>query len=318
MSVGTGTDNAGNSTAAQDQQQKADQAEEKKTADAQTEGEGEGDDEEGEPDPLTVARWAGEETGRPYAEQFRDDKAWIRHVDELERTIGQRNEDAILGKQIRERLAAEGTDVEAVLSGGGKPRKQTDELPELRPEWINFDAEGRMQAMPGAPVDVGRRYLAHLHQYVTQHAKYVDKAVGPALKEIRQQAEKTQAEITERQERQVLDVACDRHRNVLYVGGDKTRGMTPMGQKIADRIGRFAQTGGQAAEMLDAYVEDLAPARETKTNQRQVSHRAVRQPGIAAAAGQSDKELDALLEQGAPGLAKALRESAERQKAAEV
>ena len=287
-------------------------------SDQQVSGEDQDTDKSSDDDPLTVTKFYDEEFGASDAKHFRDDREWFRHVKELQQKIGERNEDAILGRKLRERLGDEGTDLEALLNATpakGK-KQQGNDLPELKREWFTFDEEGKIRPSLGAPKDLTQRYLQRQIALLTEPEKFFEGLLGPKLKEIEDQAAATREEVAQRQEHQEIDAACDRHRNVLYVGGDRSRGMTALGQQIVDDVVELATSGSQAVALMDRMVKRLVP-QQSKPNTHPVSYRAVRQPSIAQPTGPTEKEMEERM--AIPGeLTKILIERMEREKSAKV
>jgi len=278
-----------------------------------------------EDDPLTITKLFDELEGFRDAGQFRSDQEWLRSVGELKRKIGQRDEDAQVGRQLRQRLVADPGRLEALLAGGdAAPAKAAVAgPPDWNPGWLTIGQDGSLQPAFGAPKDTLERYAAYtqwasnrLHALLTDPAKFLDDVISPKLKQVEERNRVAQAEFAEQQQRALVKAACDKHRDVLYVGGDDQLGMTPLGEKIYKLVGNFARDGAAAAALIEE-VAAMAPKLQVKADGKKVSSRVGRVPQAADATDRNRAETEkVLLRPG--GLAQLLAESDRKQRSAAV
>lgn len=190
---------------------------------------------EEEIDPKGVLKYFDEVWGHKQAEKYKDDDAFLAAYDELIRHSGKRDEDALLGKKVRGRLAED--QLTALLSDGTLPQATpaAKQGQPFNPAWVTTDEKGQTVVAPGAPKDALERYQ-QMQQRMLAMAddpeSFFEKAMEPRLKELREANETLRKEI--QQEKEDLEIAAwlDQNANLVYVDGDQEKGWSSQGEKI--------------------------------------------------------------------------------------
>ena len=336
--AGADADDQGQSLAAmatqadQDQQAKDAAA---KAADAKPGDAGADDqqDDAGQDDPLQIAKFYDEVHGRRDAEKFKNDMEWLQHVDQMQQLLGQRNEDAVLGKKLREQLDGREIDVAAMLAGQAKPAEAADGAPEWNPAWLSVGEDGKLQPALGAPKDVLERYARYsqwaqgrLHSMLTEPEKFLETATAKRFKDLEDQTKATKTEMAEQEARTQVEALCSQHCNLLYVGGDPEQGMTAVGNEILAEVNDAveeakrankdrAAVAAQGQAVLKRSLRLASKIQPKNKPGKPASKRAARQPSMAATSGRSDEETDKIMASRG-GLSRILQERYEAQKAA--
>lgn len=285
---------------------------------------GEQEDAGQDADPLQVAKFYDEVHGHQDAKRFRNDLEWFRYVDEMQRLLGQRNEDAVLGKKLREQLDGREVDVAALLAGQTKAAEPADD--HWDPSWLAIGEDGTLRPAMGAPKDVLQRYVKRLNSVLADPGKHFGSEAAQRIKDLEEQSKATKTEMAQKEAQSQVEVLCSRHSNLLYVGGDPEQGMTAIGNEIAaevrDAVEEAKRAGlepdavaAQGQAVLKRSLRLAAKIQPKQTPAKPPSKRARREPSMPAGQGRSDEETDKILASRG-GLSKILRERYEAAKAA--
>jgi len=236
-------------------------------------------------DALSVTKYYDETQGSRKAEVFKDDENFFRWVREMEASQGRRDEDAILGKQIRERLSGNPELLDGILGGkNGQAAKASDEEPEFDTAWVTTDAQGRVIPAPGAPPDAMRKHAAwqrKIQRFAANPEKFVEEAVAKRLEQFEARFQQTEEKLQRQQQEAALGQWLGANSQALYLEGDYRKGMTRPGKQTTELAQAIAERGGEVdMELLDKILK-LAVASGPKPAPRKVPPKAVRTPGVA-------------------------------------
>ena len=244
-------------------------------------------EEQDEQDPKFLLKWFDETYGHKLQGKYKDDEAFLAAYDHLIRMSGKRDEDATLGKQVRDRLAED--QLAKLLADGNLSQAPTKDETPWNPAWITTDDKGQPVAAPGAPKDTLERYQAmqqRMYRMLSEPEKYFQEALDGRFKELEKQNSELRDEIAESKEQDELARCCHQHRHVLYVDGDAEKGWTSVGEKIRDWVDdeqNVAETPRMVARLNYALKIHTDKAGKTR---RKPPTRALRRPDVAAKAAE--------------------------------
>ncbi|MHC4177852.1 MAG: hypothetical protein ACYSWU_10115 [Planctomycetota bacterium] len=269
---------------------------------------------EEEHDPKAIAKLFDETFGRQEAGKFSNDMEFLRGYDELLAMRGRKDEDASLGKQVRERLGQEPDELLALLSNGNKASaKPAEDSLDFDQSWIQTDEKGKITPAPGAPPDTMDRHAAWTRdvQAFTKNPKaYIREQTAALVEKLEKRLDDTDQQIVQRQQESALDSWCEGHRKELYLDGDPDNGLTTHGKELSELAAEFIDPAKhdvtKALDKLWGTVLKGAP----KPSKRSIPGRAKRKPAVATrpSTATDEKQLEEQLAQ--KGLAAVLAEQA--------
>lgn len=216
-------------------------------ADATADAAGGADDQ----DEPTVRSWAKDVLGgdRDWLDKYKDDEAFIRGIDELQKKLGERNDAGRIVEYMQQQgiTPADLQRLVADKSKGPQPAAASTG-PEWDPKWISVGADGSWTPTASAPADIEAKIRSHrakLNEAMADPAKLAEFLRPYLSQDLKAATETTKAEVERRlaqesDQRASQDLA-DKHAATLFVDG-KPRplatvspdGLTPFGSRVAE------------------------------------------------------------------------------------
>jgi len=188
-------------------------------------------------------------TGRNMAEKFRSDEEFIDAIENLSRRMGQREEDAQIGKWFREdpqrflqeAMAQQGADGQRGLRADGQQGRIEPDLPK---DYRDFQLLQReLAAFPDAdkaPADLKRRYndvARKIEEVAFRLAVDPEGLLGPILERhgrslAEQLVQHNEARLAEDRDLTFLKDYTERNKSWLFEAGDPAKPFTAVGAKI--------------------------------------------------------------------------------------
>lgn len=230
--------------------------------------------------------WQDQYNRRYDLSKYKSDQEFIDAVPQLWQLLGERNEDAALGKKYRDRQ----TDIDAFLkSGPTKPDKSQPKPPTweqiqlLRARVYDQQGQLRSDADPKAVEELSTandRMAQTLHALSTEPETVLKPLLDSMREEIRTQLTETQ---TVQQQQQQINAWTEQNKQQLFVGGDVNTGLTDFGQRVAQFYTEYKASVPDELARLQ-LADRLAKAESVVAGKpKPPPPRAGRKPGVAVA-----------------------------------
>jgi hypothetical protein len=243
---------------------------------------------------------------------YQSDYEAIRAMVEAKKLVGVRNDDAVLGRAIRD-SGREG-DVRAILSG---QQPQPPQPPAPEPEapvsiqelrylatQVTRDESGRLVPVPGAAPDAANRfqqaeerYQAQIDRVVTRPEEVVAPVIQKQLAEFQSQIQR-QWDLQQQQARQAQEIAGWAQQNAswLFNGGNPQQDVSPQGRQCCQLFDRAVSSGmppNAALEYATAVVRSQQPQQPPPP---QPKPQATRQPAVGTPPAETEEQLEKRLQ----------------------
>ncbi len=232
--------------------------------------------------PKQLIQWMKDRLGADYAEKYQDDLELLRGLDNAVRLIGQRNEDAQLGRMLREdpegalRYLREVAGVPLDGAGGQQPQaaaadrqaqqQQAEALgaPRWDPKWeYLFDAEGkpRPDADP-AEVRKAQKWATDFRRWQIEFAQNPESKLAPLVeqkaREILQQ--ELGAFTYQMNDQMKAQQFVDQNKEWLFEGGQVGGNLTEAGKLFYEGLQEAAAMNVQGHDAMVRYATNYALA----------------------------------------------------------
>lgn len=265
--------------------------ESQETAEEEAGGETEGEEEPLDPQRLT--KWIGKRYGRDLTGKYRDDDATIRGLLHAEQLVGQRDDDAVLGKQLRESgrqdelLGTKRPETPAVAPKG--EIKLLEQLVRALGDDAPKELVDKLRAARDQASDTMHQLMADPEAFLKPHLDKMRQGILDASAQTLQQQSAAQQVHTEMQQ-------LGRDNAWMFADGNppapgQTPVLSPEGEQLNtrfmeneqryapryDETGNMTQAGFNKAQILslslDMHVRDQAAQRKpTRTPNKKARH----------------------------------------------
>jgi len=261
----------------------------------------EGDATETEPsgDAVSIIDWIRDELGEDLSGQFNDDRKLLESLLNARKLVGQRDEDAAYGKQLRQMLAGREAALQEFLAGKQKPQEPpsaASEQPLTYEQYMDLQAEA---AEANASPEVKTR-LAKLQRefgrkvYEMAFHNSVQAQLEERVKELESRLEQR---LSQREVQDEIDSWDKQHAAVLYVNGNAENGFTPLGSRFESIYRTELADMPHGAKRANLAMK-LALAEQPKPNPtRKPPQKAKHQPAIATPPAKAKSQAD-LIDEG--------------------
>jgi len=267
-------------------EEKADNPEEKQTDEAKKE-------EAGEDDVLDILQkdfgWKPK-TDNGYEE--------LKGLVAAARKIGERDEDAIFAKQMRQALDGREEEFEEFLTGKKTEQKKTEPEEKL-PSIDEYKLLQLQASAENAPKSIKERF-ARVQEAILENALNPAKSVKSEIEQLRDEIKSLKQTSTQTQAQTELRNEVESHVELLHVDGDVTKPLLPFGEKVFAEYQELLDDGVPAVKAFKRAVRYATAASPIATPPRKIvgARRApaVAAPPVAAAEDQvSEKRKDGSL-----------------------
>ncbi len=236
----------------------------------------------------SIAKYFDRLTGRKLAEKYGTDDEWVKGIDNLVGRIGERDADAELGKEFRDK-APEIRELLAKQTPATKDSPVDSAITSFDLSWVTQDAEGRTVPTASAPSDVRERhsrYQAAMARRADEFFRDPSVLLEPLRKENEAQLEQQREEIYRQQDVAALNNWNEENKDWVYVNSDPNGPLTAAGQKWAARVDKLGQGGMfNITERLDTAKELIQAGQPPlkKPKKAAPKGKGSHQPAVAAA-----------------------------------
>ncbi len=228
--------------------------------------------------PTQLIRWMKERLGADYAEKYQDDLELLRGLDNAVRLIGQRNEDAQLGRLLREDPEAARRYLEQVAGVTDEPQqepaaagrqaqqRQAEALgaPRWDPKWeYLFDAEGkpRPDADP-AEVRKAQKWATDFRRWQIEFAQNPEEKLAPLVEQkareiLQQELGAYHYQMTDQMKAQQF---LEQNKDWLFEGGQVGGELSEAGRLFQEGLQEAAAMNLQGHDAMVRYATNYALA----------------------------------------------------------
>jgi hypothetical protein len=265
----------------------------------------------GEEDHQALVKQFDEIWGHKASDKFKSDYDFLASVDQLMRRIGERDEDALVGRKYRDKQA----EIDAFLTGNVQqpaPEKPKAEAPpDFDPTWqyqIHRDENGDLKPAPGAPSDIVEKYQAYtkfkesrINELVQDPEAFISKYLDKKAEELeKRQVELTQGQLAAEREQTAVNTWLDTHKNLLYVGGDPQKGESSEAAKILEIYDDLEAKGmSNALDRLEYARQIVESGLPPKNKTLEATKTSIRQPAVSPPPV-DEKTPEQMIEEGVP------------------
>lgn len=201
--------------------------------------------------------------GQDLSHKYRNDEEALNGLLEAYRLVGRRDDDAILGQQLRPLMPQ----IQQMMAGGqhGQQQQQpVSDVPEFNPEWQqNFQQDPTTGELrwTGDPQDKKKfdQFQEFARKRVLDIVRDPGKVLGPM---IQQEAARAAQQIVQQQFSQqhvqaTAQQIMQQKAPYIFNGGDPRNGMTPQGEIYAKGIMEADQLGIRDPQQADRYAMNV-------------------------------------------------------------
>jgi hypothetical protein len=233
--------------------------------------------------------------------------------------IGERDEDAEYGRNLRTAIGGKESEILALLQGSPEPKPASKDAsknapPEFDPAWkyqIVQNDKGEWVSAPGAAPEIPGKYRKYLEWRERQlddlardPTRYFDELLQQKSQDIEKRAREAAAQETATYRTQVAieSWASQRAAKLFANGKDYGDGFSPFGQEV-DKIQNELLAEGMTNVLARlSRAEEIAAARMTAGSNgkptKRVPPKAIRQPAIAPKGAEKEKTPYQMLKEG--------------------
>jgi hypothetical protein len=258
----------------------------------------EGETEESSSDAASIIEYIRDELGEDLSGQFNDDKKLLESLLNARKLVGQRDEDATYGKQLRAILGGNEGALQEFLAG-----KQQAAAPPAQQQPSNQPVSYEQYQLMATQVASGKASAAVKDRWEKLQEDFGRKAFEMVFQNPMQAAFEDRIKALESQfdqrlsQREFQDeiTAWDKqHAALLYVDGDPTKGYTPLGSRF-EAIYSTDTSAVPAGVARATLALKLAQAEQPKANPvRKPPQKAKHQPAIATPPSKAQTQADLL------------------------
>jgi hypothetical protein len=229
--------------------------------------------------------------------KYADSDSALKGLVEAYKTVGRKNEDAELGRWLRQQ-GVEPSQIAAAIQSIRGQQPQQAQQPQQNPQaagdffdprWITTDQKGQVIPTSLAPSDIEQRYARHIAtqtQRLLNLDQEIERRVAEAIAKAKPEIGQEALSATERRMREEREGAearewAQRNRDLLWVNGQVGGNMTPLAATIEDKM-RHIDPNMPWAERLDLAKSWAIAERKPEPQKRQVPVTAKRQQAPAA------------------------------------
>lgn len=266
---------------------------------------------------LSIRGWIDELTGLKIADKYKTDEEMAEGIANLYKRIGQRDEEAELGRYLREHesefreyLASK----QQPKPAESKPEPQSSDVPEWDENWryqVEYDEAGNLIARKGSSPDIPakiKKYMdwreRRLDEVARNPEKFASKVLEQQMVKLREEATRaSQEEIVRAQEQAAIGAWGAQHSAELMVDGDVNQ-PTMLGKKYIEVYeSKLAGMPDGLRKIQTAYEMAKLAMPQAKPTKKPLP-RSLHQPPVSPGPG-AEKKAEQLFAEG-KGLAEVL------------
>jgi hypothetical protein len=265
--------------------------------------EGDATEEEPSGEASSIIEWIRDELGEDLSGQFNDDRKLLESLLNARKLVGQRDEDAAYGKQLRQALAGKEAVLQEFLAGKQQPQETP---PPVNEQPITYEQYQLLQAQ----IASGKATPAAREKWERIQEEFGRKAFemafqNPVQAQLEQRIKVLESQLEQRLSQREMQDAVNswekQNASALFINGDQASGLTPLGAK-ADEIYRTKLAAMPPGVERAQLALELAQASQPKPNPtRKPPQKAKHQPAIASPP-EKTKSQEELIEKDGLGL----------------